>query len=129
MVAALFKSYGARHPGLNEQGFAGGMFGTAELFFSYESGALDCLALIYRFRRKPQPRVLELLETAAQETETGAGSLKYQTENQSLFLKREYIEAVSEEQFVDDMKRLADASVSWSSHVLERVASKTFDGN
>lgn len=128
LVVAFFKAYNTAHTGLNEKGFAGGMFGAAELFFSHheQDGNLDCLALVYRFRKEPEDNVLSLLEKASKEYDTGVGELEYSNDNRGLFLKRVYSNTVSETQFVNDMKRLSEASLSWASEVIERVATEAF---
>lgn len=128
LVVEFFKAYNTAHPGISEKGFAAGMFGAAELFFSYQErdGNLDCFALIYRFRNEPKVNVLTALERASHEYDTGGGELKYLTDNRSLFLKRVYSHTVSETQFINDTKRLAEASMLWASEVIERVATEAF---
>lgn len=123
MLAALVGADAAR-PRFGEGDVAGLMLGPAALYFEYDRarGALNCGALVYRFRSAPRPGVLEdfLKETRG----AGGGTLVYREEARALLLSRTYAEAVPAEEFAEEMKRLAAASLGWGSEVLERVASR-----
>lgn len=131
LVVALFKAHNAEHPGINQQGFAAGMFGAAELYFNYQgqNGNLDCMALIYRFRNTPKDKVLTSLKQAANEYDVNDGELEYLQDSRSLVLKRTYSTIIPENHFVNDMKRLTEASLFWAGEVVERVAAKAFPGS
>ena len=62
LVQSFFRATGQMNsPGLNPQGFGGMVVGEAQLYFEYRSDeqALECSALIYKFRDPPKPGVLE----------------------------------------------------------------------
>ena len=134
LVRALLDAHGARGaaPVFGTAGVAGVMLGAAELFFEYEPGAqaLACGALVYRFRDEPRPGVLESFfeaekeERGARADAGGGGALAYRKETRALLLGRTYTAAVPVEEFVRDMKRLAEASLRWAEEVAERVASR-----
>jgi hypothetical protein len=123
MLGAL-AGEGSRPPRFGEGDVAGLMLGPAALYFEYDRarGALTCGALVYRFRSAPRPGVLEdfLKETRG----AGGGALVYREETRALLLSRTYAEAAPAEEFAEDMKRLAAASLGWGSEVLERVAAR-----
>lgn len=105
---------------------AGLMLGRAELFFRYDAdaGALACGALVHRFRRSPRPGVLEAFFEEAEGADEAGGALVYHEETRALLLSRTYSEAVPVEEFANEMKRLAAASLDWGAEVVERVASR-----
>ncbi|HLM55231.1 MAG TPA: hypothetical protein VK422_03830 [Pyrinomonadaceae bacterium] len=111
-------------PLLGGGGVAGVMLGAAALFFEYDAGrgALWCGALVYRFRNRPRPGVLEAFFEEGRGA--GSGCLVYREETRSLLLGRTYFEVMPGEEFAGEMKRLAAASLGWGAEVLERVASR-----
>ncbi len=116
-------------PGLNERGFGGLTSGTAQLYFEYHeaSQALECSALVYRFREVPKPGVVAGFEQEAREgTDTGGGTVDYEPENRGLFLSRTYTQMPPGHDFARDMQRLMKASAVWGEEVLDRVASRVF---
>lgn len=129
-VEAFFRGQGRPGAGLSEKGVAGAMLGTSEIFFAHDAGReeLKCSALVYRFREEPKPGVIEAFrrEERRGAADTGGGVIDYQPESRGLFLSRAYTGAVREEQFADDMKRLAGASLVWGNEVLDRIASGIF---
>lgn len=127
MVETFLGAQGARGASELFRGgdVAGVMLGRAELFFEYdEGGTLHCSALIYRFRREPHPGRLQRFfqYDAGGAAETSGGSLEYREETRSLLLGRVYFEAVPDDEFAADMKRLAEASLLWAEEMVERVA-------
>lgn len=130
LVQSFFQAAGqTQSPGLNPQGFGGVSIGEAQLYFEYRSSeqALECSALVYKFRDAPKPGVLAGFEQEAKGgTDTGGGAVDYEPENKSLFLSRTYTSAPAEAAFAEDMKRLMKASLVWGDEVLERVASRVF---
>lgn len=106
----------------------GVMLGAAELFFEYEpeGGALACAALVYRFHDEPRAGLLEAFFAEEEQgaADAGGGALEYRPEARSLLLARSYSAAVPGEEFAQDMRRLAAASLEWGGEVLERVAAR-----
>lgn len=107
---------------------AGLMLGEAELFFRYDEGlrALWCGALVYRFRAEPKPRVLEAFFEEEEMSNTAApvGALEYRGDTRSLLLAKTYESAPSTEEFVEDVRGLAEASLVWARDAVPRVASR-----
>ena len=111
---------------------AGLMLGEAELYFQYDEGrrALWCGALVYRFRAEPKPGVLEAFfeeERDVDGTDSGGGALEYRGDTRSLLLARTYESAPEPEEFVEDVKSLAEASLVWARDAVPRVASRGRD--
>ena len=111
-------------PRFGEGDVTGVMLGPAALYFEYDAGrgALSCGALVYRFRSRPRPGVLE--DFLKENDGAGGGSLVYRDETRALLLSRAYAEPAPGEEFAADMKRLAAASLGWGDELLERVASR-----
>lgn len=113
---------------------AGLMLGEAELFFRYDEvrRALWCGALVYRFRAEPKPGVLEAFFEEEQEgtraPDSGVGALEYRLEyfeaTRSLLLARTYEAAPGTEEFVEEVKSLAESSLAWARDAVPRVASR-----
>jgi hypothetical protein len=115
--------------GINPQGFGGVAVENAQLYFEWhdKEQALECSALIHKFRDVPKPGIIEGFQAEQKAgTDTGGGTVDYEPVNKSLFLSRTYTQAPPHPLFVDDMKRLMKASLVWSGEVLDRVASKVF---
>jgi excinuclease UvrABC nuclease subunit len=115
--------------GLNPQGFGGAAVENAQLYFEWhdKEQALECSALIHKFRDAPKPGIIEGFKAEqAAGTDAAGGTVDYEPENKSLFLSRTYTQAPPPPLFVDDMKRLMKASLIWSTEVLDRVASRVF---
>lgn len=112
---------------------AGMMLGEAELFFQYDEGrrTLWCGALVYRFRSEPKPGVLEAFFEEEQEgvdvPDSGGGALEYRGDTRSLLLATTYESAPAPEEFVEDVKRLAEASLVWARDLVPHVASRARD--
>jgi hypothetical protein len=116
-------------PGLNPQGFGGVAVEGAQLYFEWrdKEQALECSALIYKFRDNPKPGIVEGFQAEQKAgTDTGGGTVDYEPENKSLFLSRTYTQAPPQTAFIEDMKKLMKASLVWGDEVLDRVASKVF---
>jgi hypothetical protein len=116
-------------PGLNPQGFGGVAVDGAQLYFEWhdKEQALECSALIYKFREPPKPGIVEgFQQEQTSGTDTGGGTVDYEPENKSLFLSRTYTQAPPQTAFIEDMKRLMRASLVWGDEVLDRVAARVF---
>ena len=133
MIRGFFKSHGLDTPGLNESNLGGASIGDYQVYFEYEPAnrTLKCSALVYRFRHEPKPGVIEGFEAEGEEktADTGGGILEYQPASKGLFLTRSYTDAVSDEEFAEDLKRLLKASLVYGNQVLDRVAGKVFTQN
>jgi hypothetical protein len=111
---------------------AGMMLGAAELFFRYDEDrrALWCGALVYRFRAEPKPGVLEAFfeEEELGDAAAPAGALEYRLEyleaTRSLLLSKTYDAAPVAEEFVEEVKSLAESSLAWARDAVPRVASR-----
>ncbi|WP_050791924.1 hypothetical protein [Stigmatella aurantiaca] len=115
--------------GINPQGFGGVAVDNAQLYFEWldKEQALKCSALIHKFRDAPKPGILEGFQQEQKNgTDTGGGTVDFETENKSLFLSRTYTQAPPNTAFIADMKRLMRVSLVWHGEVLDRVASRVF---
>ena len=115
--------------GINEQGFGGISAGGMSLYFEWheDTQALECSALVYRFREPPKPGVIDGFKAEEREgTDAGGGTVDYEPENRGLFLSRTYTRMPTERAFAKDMRRLMKASQKWADEVLDRVASRVF---
>lgn len=129
LVQTFMKSLGQSSDGLNPQGFGGAVIGDAQLYFEYHTDkqALETSALIYKFRDPPKPGVLEGFRAEEKSgTNTGGGAVDYEPENKSLFLSRTYTTVPPDTAFKADMQKLTQASLVWSTEVMDRVASRVF---
>lgn len=114
----------ARAPRFGAGDVAGVMLGPAALYFEYDAGrgALTCGALVYRFRSAPRPGVLE--DFMSENRGAGGGALVYREETRALLLSRTYTSKAPAEEFAEEMKRLAAASLGWGGELSERVAAR-----
>ncbi|WP_224249180.1 hypothetical protein [Hyalangium gracile] len=130
LVQSFVRPHGSlQSEGLNEEGFGGLIMGGAQLYFEWheDTQALECSALVYKFHDPPKPGVLETFQAEEKEgTDTGGGTVTYETENRGLYLSRTYTQVPDERAFGKDMKKLMKASLRWSDEVLDRVASRVF---
>jgi len=116
-------------PGLNAEGFGGITMAGAQLYFEWheDTQALECSALVYKFHEPPKPGVIAGFQAEEKEgTDTGGGTVDYETENRGLYLSRTYTQVPDERAFAKDMKKLMRASLKWGHEVLDRVASRVF---
>jgi hypothetical protein len=131
LVQSFMRAQGQHlSPGLNPQGFGGVAMGEAQLYFEHvqDTGVLKCSGLIYRFRDAPRPGVIDgFRQEEKAGTDTGGGTVDFETESKSLFLSRSYTHIPAEKAFADDLMRLMQASVAWGGDVFERVASRVID--
>lgn len=130
LAQALLASTGnPDSPGLNPQGFGGVAIDKAQLYFEWhdKEQALECSALIHKFSGSPKPGIIEGFQQEQKSgTDTGGGTVDFETENKSLFLSRTYTQAPPQSSFIEDMKKLMKASIVWSDEVVERVATRVF---
>ncbi len=110
-----------------EKNFAKAMIGETIMGFVYNGEqSLKCQSLIYRFRKAPQETIMNAIEEESKNAPNGGGEIALDEKNFTLVLQKEYQENVSDEDFYNDMQKLAKASLVWSNEVLNRVAEKAF---
>lgn len=129
LLRSLFDAYGLSAGRVFDgKDVAGVMLGEAELFFHYEPErrSLWCGALVYRFRAAPRPGLLEAFfdeEESLNAPGDGDGTLEYREETRSLLLARTYETPPASDEFADDVRRLASASLVWARETVSRIAS------
>ncbi len=107
----------------DNKNFAKAMIGEAIMGFVYNgNNNLKCQSLIYRFRTSPKESVMNAIEKESKNAPKGGGEIAFDDENFTLVLQKDYEDNVSTEDFYDDMQKLAQASLVWSSEVMQRVA-------
>lgn len=132
LVQSFAKAQGGEVSALNLNNMTALSLGDADLFFTFhqplvpnQKTRLEVSALIYRFRKEPDPRMLAgFREEQEKGTPTGGGELDFETENKGLYLTRFYEQVPAQETFNDELLALAKASKTWGREVLERVANK-----
>jgi hypothetical protein len=100
------------------------MFDEEIVAFNFRDEILTCSALIYEFQRPPKAKVLAEIEAEARLEKRG--KIKYEEENRTLYITTQFAETIEEEDFINKVNLLIDASKNWSNEVLDRVASKAF---
>jgi hypothetical protein len=128
LIQAFYKARDVDSPGLNVNNLGGAMVGDSQLYFEYvpTGNALRCSALIYRFRDRPRPGLLEAFQREASSgaADAGGGVVDFQPENKGLYLTRVYTVVMSDEAFAADLTRLMDACRVWRSEVFGRVTER-----
>ncbi|MBU8900216.1 hypothetical protein KRR26_31880 [Corallococcus sp. M34] len=115
--------------GLDAEGRGGAMLSEAQLYFEHLEAkqALECSALIYRFREEPKPGVVDGFRAEATEgTDAGGGEVAYEADSRCLYLRHTYTQVPTGAEFSRDMDRLMKASLVWGRDVLDRVAHRVF---
>lgn len=92
--------------------------------FDEKTNVLSCQALVYRFRRAPNDKVLQAVFAEENETNDGGGRVVFDAEELTLYLRRDFTEITDDEQFYNQINRIAVASLKWNSEILERAAEK-----
>lgn len=100
------------------------MFDESIVAFNFRDDVLICSSLIYEFQRIPKAKVLAEIEAEANLEKRG--TVKFEEENRTLYISKEFAEVIEEEDFINKINLLIDASKNWSNEVLDRVASKAF---
>ncbi len=110
---------------LEERDFVKANIGDAIMGFVYRNEeTLMCQSLIYRFRNRPKENILKAIDAESKDAPNGGGEVAFDPENFTLVLQKDYKAKVSEEDFFNDMEKLAQASLVWSNEVLQRVAER-----
>ncbi|MBI4853816.1 MAG: hypothetical protein HY819_18635 [Acidobacteria bacterium] len=122
LIQSFLKNCGIdSSPGLNKNNLGGVSFGDTQLYFEYREGVLACSALVYRFRKTPNPKVIAALKEEEKLTDTGGGKVEFQPENQSVFLTKIYTDLPDLEEFQSNIEKLISASNNWNSQVMDRA--------
>lgn len=125
LIKAFFTSKDFPLNGFNsENNYFQAMIDEEIVAFNFRDEILTCSALIYEFQRPPKTKVLAEIETEADLEKRG--KIKYEEENRTLYISKEFAKVIEEEDFINKMNLLIDASKNWSNEVLDRVASKAF---
>ncbi len=127
-LEAFFRKLGKQVSFFEEANSVKTQIGEAFLGFEFAADAnlLSCQALIYRFRRAPRDKVLQAIYAEETETNNGGGRVVFDAEELTLYLRRDYTEITDDEQFYNQINRLAAASMKWNGEILERAAKKVF---
>ena len=125
-LEAFFLSIGEKASIFGEKNFVKARIGEAVLGFEFdvENDLLSAKALVYRFRREPKEKVLDRIESAGQRSNTGDGKIVFDPQELTLYLQRDFDDELSDKIFFDDINRLAQASLKWSSEILQDVAER-----
>lgn len=132
LIQAFANDKGGTVSELNMQNMTGLSFGGTDVFFTFhqpllstKKPKLEVSALIYRFRKAPNPKILEGFRAEhAAGTPSAGGEVDYEEENKGLYLTRFYETVPTQEAFNSEVDALAAASKTWGKEVLERVANK-----
>lgn len=126
VVTAHFLKHRIKAPGLNRDGLAGALVEGEQLLFEHDAdaGTLRCSALIYRFRDRPHPGLIDAVREAARHPEnaTGGAGMLYVPDRMTLSLARQYTEAPTASAFERDQAALREACAVWRKETFARVA-------
>jgi hypothetical protein len=127
-IQALYEAYqpGATTKGLSPRNVGGVSLGGDSLYFEYapEAGTLAVMALVYRFRAKPRPAVLEAFREVEKTEDKGGGKLDFQAPSKSVLLARTYSSTPSPAALKKDVDRLMLAARRWRDDVVPKVAER-----
>lgn len=123
-LEAFFRKLGLSTSVLNDTNFVKATVGEAVIGFAYSEaeGVLISKALIYRFRNNPNPLLIEALIAEQKNSDTGGGNVDFDTDDLSLSLEKTFVEKPADEDFYEQVNRLAKASLVWSTQILPQIA-------
>lgn len=123
-IEAFFRKLGMRASFSNEQNFVKASVGEAVLGFEFDESEeiLKAKALIYRFRNAPKPEILDAVYDQAKEANSGGGQMFFDENDMTLYLEKDFVEPLGDENFHKQINILAQASFFWSSRKLQQVA-------
>jgi hypothetical protein len=131
-VQALCQAFdpAAKTRGLNAQNVGGVSMGPETLYFGFEpsAGTLSVMALIYRFRAKPKPAVMEAFRVVEKEEDKGGGKLDFQAPSKSMMLTRAYSAAPALARLKKDAEQLVAAARRWREEIVPKVAARANAG-
>lgn len=123
-LEAFFRKLGITVSVLNDNNFVKATAGEAVIGFEFveTEGVLIAKALIYRFRNNPNPLLIEALIAEQKNSDTGGGSVNFAADDLSLSLEKTFGEKLSNEEFYEQVNRMAQASLVWSNQILPQIA-------
>jgi len=129
-LEAFFRKLGIKASFFDDKNFVKAAVGEAVIGFEFleTEGVLKARALIYRFRNNPNPVLIEALITEQQNSDTGGGIVRFETEDLSLFLEKTFTEKLPDEEFYKQVNQLAQASLIWSNQILPQIAESVHSG-
>lgn len=127
-LEAFFRKLGKQASFFEATNLVKVQIGEAFLGFEFveDANLLLCQALIYRFRRAPRDEVLQAVYAEENETNNGGGRVVFDAAESTLYLQRDFTKITDDEQFYNQINRLAVASLKWSGEILQRAAEKVF---
>jgi len=127
-IQALYVAYepGAKTQGLSPENVGGVSLGGDPLYFEYapSAGTLAVMALVYRFRAKPKPAVMEAFREVENSEDKGGGRFDFQAPSKSVMLTRTYSSAPSPGALKKDVDQLMIAARRWRDDVVPKVAER-----
>jgi hypothetical protein len=126
-VEAFFRRLGEKKASFfDAKNYVEARIGENVIGFEYdpEEEILSAQALIYRFRREPQDKVLDAVFAEESESNSGGGRVVFNSENSAFYLQRDFQEKVGENVFYESINKLAQASLRWSAEILMQAAEK-----
>jgi hypothetical protein len=96
--------------------------------FDAESESIISRALVYRFRKAPAENALSAIMSLGGPENTGGGQLTFDSQTTTLFIERRFAERLDDAAFYDDINRLAQASILWSTKLLADAAEQSAGG-
>lgn len=125
-VKALCESIepGSKTQGLSSKNVGGVSIGGDGLYFEFDpaKGELNVMALVYRFRAKPRPAVLEAFRLVEKGEDKGGGRFDFQAPSKSVLLTRTYTAAPATGKLKKDTEALMLAARRWRGEVVPKVA-------
>lgn len=123
-LEAFFQELGIKASFFDDKNFVKASVGEAVLGFEFAEaeGVLKAQALIYRFRNNPNPVLIEALVAEQKNSDTGGGNVRFEAGDLSLFLEKTFGEKLPDEEFYEQVNRLAQASLLWSNQILPQIA-------
>ena len=125
-LEAFFRKIGITASFFEDKNFAKATVGEALIGFEFvqTESVLKAQALIYRFRNSPNPKVIEAIFAEQKNSDTGGGTIHFETEDLSLFLEKNFIKKLPDEEFYKQVNQLAQASLLWSNQILLQITEK-----
>lgn len=125
-LEAFFRKLGITASFFEDKNFAKATVGEALIGFEFieTEDVLTAQALIYRFRNNPNPVLIEALIAEQNNSDAGGASVRFENDDLSLFLEKIFDEKISNEEFYEQVNKMARASLVWSSEILPQIAEK-----